>query len=598
MEKLNKILKNNEKAITLISLVVTIIVLLILAGISISMLFGDNGILQRATDAKTNTDNAQIKEKIQLAYQSALAGGKGSYSTESLEEELEKEFGENNYSVDDSDTNNWILSANGQSVSIPAGIKTVGFEKAKGDGNLSEGEGTSENPYKIQSIEDLLTLSNNVNGGNKYEGKAFSLEINLDFKNKKSYINSTRTDFGDINGNGIIEPVITELTTAKGFIPIGTYTNPFSGKIIGNNNSIANLYINCNDSAHWGGYSMGLFGVTSNVFIENLSLSDVSIYGQGTVGGLIGTLDGNSMSQVNNVRVTGEVKAKDSTVGGLVGLANQSVPLTIGGAENFADVNGENGGNIGGIVGRSGQYVSITNSFNKGSINASSDYAGGIIGDAEGATVIKQCYNEGEITSIGDSCGGIVGYVRNGGNISKCYNKGNIIGDEDIGGIIGIDQSTGISIISCYNTGNITAQVGRGIGGYVVYNCYNAGNIKASTGAGITISPKVMSCCFNIGTVEKLENVEYVYIGALTRQTPESYSQNYYLKGSCIYGGDYATTYTASYGHSEIIVQDISGLIEAIEGMENMKTKMNEILSTKEGWKTDEKGGYPLLDFE
>ena len=38
MEKLNKTLKNGEKAITLIALVITIIVLLILAGISISML--------------------------------------------------------------------------------------------------------------------------------------------------------------------------------------------------------------------------------------------------------------------------------------------------------------------------------------------------------------------------------------------------------------------------------------------------------------------------------------------------------------------------------------------------------------------------------
>ena len=42
MEKLNKTQKNSEKAITLIALVITIIVLLILAGISISMLAGDN----------------------------------------------------------------------------------------------------------------------------------------------------------------------------------------------------------------------------------------------------------------------------------------------------------------------------------------------------------------------------------------------------------------------------------------------------------------------------------------------------------------------------------------------------------------------------
>ena len=48
---LNKKFKRN-KGITLIALVVTIIVLLILAGISISMLTGQNGILNRASEAK------------------------------------------------------------------------------------------------------------------------------------------------------------------------------------------------------------------------------------------------------------------------------------------------------------------------------------------------------------------------------------------------------------------------------------------------------------------------------------------------------------------------------------------------------------------
>ena len=47
MSKIHNItVKNSEKAITLISLVVTIIVLLILAGISINMLTGENGILK------------------------------------------------------------------------------------------------------------------------------------------------------------------------------------------------------------------------------------------------------------------------------------------------------------------------------------------------------------------------------------------------------------------------------------------------------------------------------------------------------------------------------------------------------------------------
>ena len=87
------------------------------------MLSGDNGILQKATDAKTRSDEAQIIERIQLAYHSALTGGQGSYTKESLESELEKEFGENNYNVDDSDNTNWILTAQGQNVTIPAGKK-------------------------------------------------------------------------------------------------------------------------------------------------------------------------------------------------------------------------------------------------------------------------------------------------------------------------------------------------------------------------------------------------------------------------------------------------------------------------------------------
>ncbi len=62
-----EIILKQKKGITLIAIVITIIVLLILAGISISMLSGDNSILQRATNAKTNTENANEEEQIKLA---------------------------------------------------------------------------------------------------------------------------------------------------------------------------------------------------------------------------------------------------------------------------------------------------------------------------------------------------------------------------------------------------------------------------------------------------------------------------------------------------------------------------------------------------
>ena len=69
--KLKEQLKTN-KGITLIALVITIIVLLILAGVTIATLTGDNGILTKAQSAKTQNDKATAKEKVDLAIAASL----------------------------------------------------------------------------------------------------------------------------------------------------------------------------------------------------------------------------------------------------------------------------------------------------------------------------------------------------------------------------------------------------------------------------------------------------------------------------------------------------------------------------------------------
>ena len=69
----------NQKGITLIALVITIIVLLILAGVSIAMLTGQNGILNQATNAKDETAEAEVVERINMElnaiYADVLRGG-------------------------------------------------------------------------------------------------------------------------------------------------------------------------------------------------------------------------------------------------------------------------------------------------------------------------------------------------------------------------------------------------------------------------------------------------------------------------------------------------------------------------------------------
>ena len=57
----------NQRGITLIALVITIIVLLILAGVSIAMLTGQNGILTRASDATEATATSTNEEVLKLA---------------------------------------------------------------------------------------------------------------------------------------------------------------------------------------------------------------------------------------------------------------------------------------------------------------------------------------------------------------------------------------------------------------------------------------------------------------------------------------------------------------------------------------------------
>lgn len=70
-------MKRESKGITLIALVITIIVLLILAGVTIATLTGDNGILTKATEAKEQTELADEKEKVELSATGALTKGNG-----------------------------------------------------------------------------------------------------------------------------------------------------------------------------------------------------------------------------------------------------------------------------------------------------------------------------------------------------------------------------------------------------------------------------------------------------------------------------------------------------------------------------------------
>lgn len=63
----------NQKGITLIAVIITVIAMLILAGVSITMTVGENGILENSQDAAEKTENAASKDYILEAWAYVLA---------------------------------------------------------------------------------------------------------------------------------------------------------------------------------------------------------------------------------------------------------------------------------------------------------------------------------------------------------------------------------------------------------------------------------------------------------------------------------------------------------------------------------------------
>ena len=69
--------EKRQKGITLIALVITIIVLIILAGVSIAMVVGENGIIPQSKNARRETEIADIKEKVQMDILEKQTANKG-----------------------------------------------------------------------------------------------------------------------------------------------------------------------------------------------------------------------------------------------------------------------------------------------------------------------------------------------------------------------------------------------------------------------------------------------------------------------------------------------------------------------------------------
>ena len=182
--------KRKSSGITLISLVITILVLLIIVGISINSITGDNGVVQEAKNANYQTKEAEIIENIKLAYSKAqvekYAGSNISVPNQ-MQNELETIYGVGNASVSDNGDGYYSIVINGKNYSIDGTISTS-------DPTIEEENNNPDTPVEQPVI---YSVTFNSNGGNDISGQT---------------INS---------GEKIVEPTVP--TKAGGYVFVGWY---------------------------------------------------------------------------------------------------------------------------------------------------------------------------------------------------------------------------------------------------------------------------------------------------------------------------------------------------------------------------------------
>ena len=119
-----------EKGITLLALVITVVVLLILAGITIGTITGDNGIIRNAQNAKEDTEIANEKEVVEKATVQTMGNNKyGNVEKDGLQEELDKETGDGKTEVSEADEyfkvvfkdseRSYLVDKNGNVMEVP-----------------------------------------------------------------------------------------------------------------------------------------------------------------------------------------------------------------------------------------------------------------------------------------------------------------------------------------------------------------------------------------------------------------------------------------------------------------------------------------------
>ena len=349
------------------------------------------------------------------------------------------------------------------------------------------GNGTAEDPYLINTAEQMNTIGTEPNDFDKH----FRLMADIDLK-----------DFG-----------------GSSFNLIGSGSYPFKGVFDGNGHTISNLTYAVTDNEESTDddriIRVGLFRLINdpNAVIKDLSLVNPDIRPASTcqkwvwnVGALAGSLFSGSIS---NCSIEGGQVQGERMVGGLAGSnygiisdcyttctvesAEERLPpsgnATLDRRESFGGLVGENRGEIsncrttgkvsgerrvGGLVGETSGII-ISNSWS-GSEVSGDVYIGGLVGTNRGTSKLSHCYATGHVSGR-NSIGGLVGRCYSEASIDNCYATGSVSAEENGGGLVGSHEGT---ISECYSTVFVLTDADNA-GGLVGHNW---GTIRTSCAHG------------------------------------------------------------------------------------------------------------------
>ncbi|MCG6190685.1 GLUG motif-containing protein, partial [Maribellus maritimus] len=280
------------------------------------------------------------------------------------------------------------------------------------------GDGSTNNPYQIASLENLYWISQNYDQWDKN----YIQNSNIDASSTQNWTN--------------------------GFTPIGNSDRYFTGTYDGQDYTINNLSIS-NQT-----YYSGLFGQAENASFSRIGLTNVDIEGR-ACGSLASQITG---CHVYKCYSTGSILG--SSGGGLLGTIYNSSLVNCYSECNFNSSNESSSSSVylGGLA------SSITSStlircHSKGKVSPSSRgtmYLGGFAGSVSSST-IDNCYSTSEVgTSHRSYGGGFIAYAKNN-VITNCYSTGKISGSNvrAVSSFIGYNGA-GSSVANCYCSGRLT----------------------------------------------------------------------------------------------------------------------------------------------